>query len=101
MEIEKRNQDGNYLLLLKGRLDTVTSPLLEKELLDCFPDAKNLTLDFASLEYVSSSGLRLILMAYKKMKEKNGLLKLIHVNEEIHEVLEMTGFSDFLTIENE
>ena len=68
---------------------------LEKEL----QNMDEIVLDMDELEYISSAGLRVLLMAQKVMNQKNGILKLIHVNEMIREVFEITGFTDILTIE--
>ena len=55
-------------------------------------------MDFARLDYISSAGLRVLLSAQKTMS-KQGSMKVIHVNEMVMEVFEVTGFSDILTIE--
>ena len=61
-------------------------------------DIVELIMDFEKLEYISSAGLRVLLSAQKIMN-KQGEMKLIHVNEVINEIFEVTGFSDILTIE--
>ena len=65
---------------------------------DVIENATELTLDFEKLEYISSAGLR-VLLATQKVLGKKGGMKLIHVNETIMEVFEVTGFSDILTVE--
>ena len=98
MKITK-NMNGTVLtVILEGRLDTVTSPALEKELYALLPELKELTLDFEKLEYLSSAGLR-VLLASQKTMNKQGSMKISHVNETIMEIFEVTGFSDILTIE--
>ena len=98
MEI-KRVQDGTSLTLaLVGRLDAVTSQDLDKALSSGLDGIKELTFDMAELVYIASAGLRTLLVAQKRMK-KQGSMKLIHVNQDVKDVLEMTGFIDFLTIE--
>ena len=57
-----------------------------------------LVLDFEALEYISSAGLRVLLSAQKIMN-RQGSMKIMHVNEVIREVFDVTGFSDILTIE--
>ena len=57
-----------------------------------------LTIDMAALEYISSAGLRVLLSAQKVMN-RQGDMKVLHVNETIMEIFEVTGFSDILTIE--
>lgn len=81
-----------------GRLDTVTATELEAEISAILPTAESLVLDMEKLEYISSAGLRVILKTQKALTQKAGL-KLIHVSDDVREVFEITGFSDFLTIE--
>jgi anti-sigma B factor antagonist len=57
-----------------------------------------LTIDMAALEYISSAGLRVLLSAQKVMN-RQGEMKVLHVNETILDIFEVTGFSDILTIE--
>ena len=93
-----KNQNGTALeIALEGRLDTVTAPQLEAEL-KTLANAETLTLDFSKLEYISSAGLRVLLSAHKTMSGKGGM-KVVHVNEIVQEVFEVTGFSDILDIE--
>ena len=83
---------------MEGRLDTITSPDLEQELMTIIPETKELVLDFEKLDYLSSAGLRVLLAAQKAIAGK-GATKLIHVNEPVQGVFEVTGFADILTIE--
>ena len=57
-----------------------------------------LDMDFEKLEYLSSAGLR-VLLAAQKVMNKQGKMVIRHVNDTIHEVFEVTGFIDILTIE--
>ena len=94
-----KQQNGNALTIaLEGRLDTVTSPELEKELKVSLNGADSLILDFSKLDYISSAGLRVLLSAHKTMSSKGGM-KVQNVNEIVREVFDVTGFSDILTIE--
>ena len=97
LKIEKKASDLDTLVLI-GRLDTVTAPELEAELEKILPNTNALVLDMEKLEYISSAGLRVILKAQKAMNAK-GTMKLSHVGESVMEVFDITGFSDFLTIE--
>ena len=98
MTIEKKINQDEVTLIVSGRLDTQTAPELEKELDSVLADIKELTFDFANLEYVSSAGLRVILKAQKAMNAQ-GSMKLTGVNDSIMEVFDITGFLDILTIE--
>ena len=94
-----RNKDGSKLTLaLEGRLDTTTAPQLEGELKEALDGVTALELDFQQLEYLSSAGLR-VLLAAQKVMNRQGSMVVRHVNETIHEVFEVTGFIDILTIE--
>ena len=95
LKIEKKN---NETLALSGRLDTVTAPELEAEISAALSTAESLVLDMEKLEYISSAGLRVILKTQKALAQKAGL-KLINVSDDVREVFDITGFSDFLNIE--
>ena len=98
LNITKSIENGKATIALEGRLDTVTSSDLEGALKEIFPEIQQLTLDFEKLDYISSAGLRVLLSAQKTIAKQDGM-KLIHVNETIMEIFEVTGFSDILTIE--
>jgi anti-sigma B factor antagonist len=98
MTIEIKRNAEETIIELVGRLDTTTAPALDKAISSDIEGAKKLVIDFKSLEYISSAGLRVLLGAQKKM-QKVGTMKLVNVCEEVMEVFEMTGFSDILTIE--
>ena len=93
------NKNGNALKVqLSGRLDTTTAPVLEKALSTQLEGIEALTLDFEELAYISSAGLR-VLLALQKTMNKQGRMVVTHVNENIMEVFDVTGFVDVLTIE--
>ena len=96
--IEKIKTNEQLTVLLEGRLDTSTAPLLEEELRNSLDDIKRLVLDLEKLEYLSSAGLRIVLAAQKRMS-KQGQMLLKHVPEIIMDIFEVTGFVDILTIE--
>lgn len=97
LKIEKKKSETETLALI-GRLDTMTAPELEAEVSALLPTAESLVFDMEKLEYISSAGLRVILKTQKALNQKAGL-KLINVSNDVREVFEITGFSDFLTIE--
>lgn len=91
--------NGDILTITpEGRLDTTTSPELEAVVDANIETADSLIMDFSGIDYISSAGLRVLLSAFKKMSKKGGM-KLVHVNEMIMEIFEVTGFTDILTIE--
>ena len=98
MKIEKNLNGKNLVVALEGRLDTTTAPQLEEELKTGLEGVTDLVIDLSKLEYVSSAGLRVLLSAFKIMRNK-GKMKVTNANELVKEVFEVTGFSDFLPIE--
>ena len=96
MKIDFNTKDGELVVMLDGRLDTITAPELESFLGKNYEGVTALTFDCEKLSYISSAGLRVLLTAHKRMK---GAMKLISVNELVLEVLEMTGFADIWVIE--
>lgn len=98
MTIEQR-RDGNALTIaLEGYLDTTTAPELRSVLETSLDGVKELTIDLEKLEYISSSGLRLLLFAQKTMNEQ-GTMKVIHANSVVLKIFISTGFADVLTLE--
>ena len=92
--------NGELVAVFSGRLDTAAAVQTERDvqpLSNC--DGKDIVLDCRALEYISSSGLRVLLTAEQKMEDCGGKMKLIHVNETVMEIFEVTGFSEILTIE--
>lgn len=84
-------------LALSGRLDTLSSPELSTAINSALEKSNQLVLDFTNLDYISSAGLRVLLTAQKQLSG-NGSLTLAHVNSTVQDILDMTGFSDILTI---
>lgn len=98
MNIIKNVNGSSMEVVLEGRLDTATSPELESALKDSLNDITDLTFNMEKLEYISSSGLR-VLLATQKTMNKKGNMKIVNANEMIMEIFDVTGFVDILTIE--
>ena len=96
MRIERNgNRIGVYP---EGRIDTVTAPQFAAEMEQALADAEELKLDFSELSYISSSGLRVVLMAAKTMA-RQGSMCIVNVSEEVYEILETTGFTGICDVE--
>ena len=94
MEIIASKQDDKNVIQVKGRLDANTSPELEKQLLSMLnAGEKDYVVDLAELDYISSVGLRILLMAAKKAKGEGGKVVLCGLNEHVQEVFEIAGFT--------
>ncbi len=98
MDIKKEQNGATLTMSLSGRLDTIAATDFEKELNTSLTGVETLVLDCADLTYVASSGLRMLLMAEKRMA-KQGKMTMRNVQPQVMEVLSMTGFDDLLSIE--
>ena len=98
LNIVKDKNEGKLNVALEGRLDTTTAPQLEEELKGALEGVTELVMDFEKLDYISSAGLR-VLLATQKVMNRQGSMTIRHVSDVIHEIFEVTGFVDILSIE--
>ena len=93
------NKNGTQLTICPvGRLETVTAPELQAVVDDNISGVTELTFDLKDLKYLSSAGLR-VLMSAQKVMNKQGEMTLTNVNEDIMDILDMTGLTDVFEIE--
>jgi len=97
MVVKHKQENKKFTVYIEGRIDTNTAPTLLDYLKGIMPDANELVVDLRDVDYISSSGLRVFLAAQKTMNEQ-GSLTLTNVQDEVMEVFQLTGFTDFLTI---
>ncbi|MCL2705239.1 MAG: STAS domain-containing protein [Spirochaetaceae bacterium] len=98
MTIAKTFEDKKLTLVIEGRLDSVTSQQFHDSLIPAFDEAREIILDFSKVEYISSAGLHILLIGQKTANSKKITMKLLSVSDDVMEVLEMTGFTNMLTI---
>ncbi len=98
MEIKKEKNGTTLSIALSGRLDALSAPDLDKIIQNELNGIVYLVFDMKDLSYAASAGLRVLLSAQKIMM-KQGSMKLTHVNREVMDILDMTGFLRFLSIE--
>lgn len=93
------NTAENAVIKIEGQLDTLAAHDLPEKLSTIMEDAgKQITLDFTNLEYIASSGLRVLLMLRKKAKEKGGSVTIVGMSEDILQIFQMVGFDEVFTI---
>jgi anti-anti-sigma factor len=100
MEIIKTGKENNAIIVkIVGRMDAVTAPEFEKALSAWIDESeKYFVVDLSSLEYISSAGLRSILIIAKKLKALNGKIVLAAMEESVNEVFEISGFNSIIPI---
>lgn len=93
----QKNLEGTKLeVAVTGRVDTLSAPQLEQEIIGSLDDVTGLVLNLAETEYISSAGLRVILLLHKTMLSKKGTLKVVNINSYIQKIFEATGFTQML-----
>lgn len=101
MEINIKEDNGQVLAVLSGRLDTAAATEVAPQFTELNEKAgESITLDFTSLEYISSSGLRLLIGLRKSSAAKGGKLVIEHINDSIRNVFMMTGFYNLFEIKD-
>ena len=87
-------KDGVFDVSIQGRMDTITAPELLEQFQNAGDAIKAIRVDVSRMAYISSAGLRVLLMMYKSLDNKDSF-ELIGVNDEVREILETTGFDQF------
>ena len=101
MQIAELQRDGVLVLSPAGRIDTTTAGALEGRLASALAGASpRLVLDFSGVEYISSAGLRVLLVAARRVQSTNGRLALCGMPQPVHQVFQLAGFLPLFTIES-
>ena len=99
IEIEAPTSAGQAVIQLHGKLDANTTMIVEQTLLsEIASGQKHLVLDCANMDFISSAGLRSLLLAVKKMKAAGGMIGLAALQPNVKEVFDISGFSALFTI---
>lgn len=99
MDIIKNYNEKELTLAIEGRIDTITSQELDKEINAELGNFDSLTMDFTDLEYISSAGLRVLIATQKKLKSDDIPFVIKNVNDTVGEIFRMSGFDKILKIE--
>jgi anti-sigma B factor antagonist len=99
MDIFVKDTDGIKMIMVDGELDTNAAPLVEKELNQLMEQGENkILLNCEKMDFISSSGLRVLLATAQNLKERNGELRVCCLNEDVQEVFDISGFSKILMV---
>lgn len=98
MEILKEYNEKELTIIAKDKIDTTNAPDFENEIIDEMGKFDSLIIDFTDLNYISSAGLRVLIVTEKKLKPQN-IPSVIKVNDTIKEILLLSGFDKILNIE--
>jgi anti-sigma B factor antagonist len=95
MDISTELHDGITIVKISGNIDSVTAPQAQGTILPLIVPDCRMVLDMEQCHYLSSAGLRVLLMIAKLLPTKGGQCALVKVSDEIADVMEMTGFAPF------
>lgn len=98
MKINKKYNGDELTMTVEGRIDTITSQILDKQINDELGKFTSFTIDFSDVEYISSAGLRVLISAQKKL-DGDASMRIVNVSDVVNEIFTMSGFDKILKIE--
>jgi anti-sigma B factor antagonist len=98
MEISSRTADDATVVILQGELDGKTAPAAQQQIVPLIPAQGRIVLDMHQVGYMSSAGLRMMLLLYRQALAKDTRIALAGLSEEIRDTMSATGFLDFFVV---
>ncbi len=99
VEVIEEHKGGVLILKIRGRLDAVSTPSVERKVFDQINEGQYyILLEFSGLDYISSAGMRMLLSTAKKLKALSGKLVLCSLTPTVADVLRLSGFDHVLDI---
>ncbi|MFM2057780.1 MAG: hypothetical protein RLY71_2165 [Pseudomonadota bacterium] len=99
LEYAVTEAQGARIYSIKGRVDSATAGQMEQALKDVFnKPGSRVVVDFSALDYISSAGLRVVLMQAKRAKQTQSRLVLCGLSTQVREVFEISGFLKILDV---
>ena len=98
MNVIIKTKKNVVIITIEGSIDSKTAGYLQSQIMETVAKPKNVLLDLSGVGYISSAGLRILLMIYRHINSKNGKVILVGVSSEIKDVMSMTGFINFFEI---
>jgi anti-sigma B factor antagonist len=100
MKVTLSQEKDVSVVSIEGSIDGKTAPMVRQEIQPTLETAKSVILDLSKVDYLSSAGLRLLLLIYREFTAKHGKVVLLGVSEDIKTVMSHTGFLNFFTLAN-
>jgi len=99
MEIKEDKVDGQVVVSLTGRIDSTAAVEFEEKLIEIIDAGNNsMIFDFQNIQFISSAGLRVLLLVAKKVKPYGGKILLCNLSKDVREVFDISGFSSIFEI---
>lgn len=100
MDLHVEKIDQTTIIAIDGKLNATTTSQIQDQVLRSAEDGKRVLLDMSGVTYLSSAGLRMLLLLYRRVHEHEGLMALAGLSEEVSDVMSITGFLDLFTVYN-
>lgn len=99
MELVEKHTGTVTILEISGRLDSTSSKELEEKVMAVVSGgAKHLLMDFGGVDYINSSGLRVLLMAFQQLRKNGGKLHLCAIKDYMREVFDISGYTEIFPL---
>ncbi|MDX2272343.1 MAG: anti-sigma factor antagonist [Cyanobacteriota bacterium] len=98
MDVRVKTVDQVTLVELEGEIDGKTAPMAQEKIVPLTQAGGKMLLDMTHVTYMSSAGLRVLLLLYRQMTSNNGQIALVGLSEDIKDTMSVTGFLKFFTI---
>lgn len=94
MDIHIEKVDQATVISIAGELNANTTTTIQPNVLAAAQAGQRILLDMSRVTYLSSAGLRMLLLLYRRIKENNGYMVLTGLSEEVADIMQITGFLD-------
>lgn len=98
MEIQSTQQGGAVIVSVLGELDGKSAPQAQQRIVPLVPERGTIVLDMTQVAYMSSAGLRMMLLLYRHAQNQEAKIALVGLSEEIRDTMSATGFLDFFVV---
>jgi anti-sigma B factor antagonist len=98
MQIDVTTSDGILLAAITGRVDANTAPQMQEELAPLVGPAVRMVIEMEGVQFMSSAGLRTLLLLHRDLEEADGRLVLVGVMDDVRDIMSMTGFLEHFTV---
>jgi anti-sigma B factor antagonist len=98
MSVSIKTVSGITVIELEGKIDNKTAPEVQGQALAATKEQNKVILDMTKVDFLSSAGLRVLLLLYRQIKAGNGKIALVGLSDEIKDVMTVTGFINFFTL---
>ena len=98
MNVNIKTEGDISVIEVEGKIDNKTAPEIQNTVLSSTKEKKKVLIDMRKVIFLSSAGLRVLLLLYRQIKSQDGKIALVGISDEIKDVMTVTGFINFFSI---